>query len=151
MKGGVGSRWWRVARSTSWSLFTLRLSGFLFIEVRSDLKDHARSPSSRLTSSLFLFLGSVGPFPFALLIVAALRRAALQIFPNDLPAEIDKHLVNIGSPAGRGLVVGGIAPALREGKCASTRHRTVLFEIRLVSYNHNGNFLVVLDANDLFS
>lgn len=75
----------------------------------------------------------------------------LCVFPDDLPTEVDKDLIDVGPSASRCLIVGGITPGLRKGKCTSTRHRTVFLEVGLVSHNNDGNIFVVFDAGNLLA
>lgn len=94
---------------------------------------------------------SVGPFPLPVrvLLLSHLRR--LEIFPNDLPAQIDEHLVHVGPSPRRRFVVRNIAPALRQSECAGPRNRPILFQIGFVAHEHQGNLLVILDADDLLA
>lgn len=75
----------------------------------------------------------------------------MHVLADDLTAEIDKDLVDIGSSTGRRFIVGRVSPQLRDLKCLGPGHDSVLFQIRLVANDDQRDVLVVLDANDLLS
>lgn len=75
----------------------------------------------------------------------------MQVLSDDLSAEVNEDLVDVGSSASRCLIVRGIAPALGEREGASTGHRAVLLQVGFITYDDDGDFLVIFDADDLFA
>jgi hypothetical protein len=75
----------------------------------------------------------------------------LQVLTDDLATQIDKDFVYISAASGRSLVVRGVAPILGEAEGAGARYGTVFFEVGFVADDHEGDFLVVFDADDLFA
>lgn len=73
------------------------------------------------------------------------------ILADDLPAEIHKRLIDIGSPSRGRLVIRGVAPALGDGERAGPRDGTVILEIGFVADDDKGDALVVFDADDLLA
>lgn len=67
------------------------------------------------------------------------------ILADDLPAEIDKGLVDVCSSSRTRLKVGHI-PLARNGKGSRARHGTVFLQVRLVANEHHGYVAVLLDA-----
>lgn len=75
----------------------------------------------------------------------------LQVLTDDLATQIDKDFVYISAAPGRGLVVRGIAPVLGETEGAGARYGPVFFEVGLVADDHEWDFFVVFDADNLFT
>jgi hypothetical protein len=75
----------------------------------------------------------------------------LQVLTDDLATQIDEDFVYIGAAPGRGLVVRSVAPILGEAEGARARYSAVFFEVGLVADDHEGDFLVVFDADDLLA
>jgi hypothetical protein len=75
----------------------------------------------------------------------------LQVLTDDLATEIDEDFVYVGATPGRGLVVRGVAPVLGEAEGAGARYGAVFFEVGFVADDHEGDFFVVFDADDLFA
>jgi hypothetical protein len=75
----------------------------------------------------------------------------LQVLTDNLATQIDKDFVYIGAAPGRGLVVWGIAPILGEAEGAGAGNCTVFFKVGFVTDDHEGDFFVVFDADDLFA
>jgi hypothetical protein len=73
----------------------------------------------------------------------------LYILPNDLPAQILKHLIDIRASARRRLVVGHTAPRLGDLEGAGARDGAVVFQVGLVADQHDGHGLGVFNAHDL--
>ena len=87
------------------------------------------------------------PPPSFELLIAHLGQ--VHIFADDLPAEIHENFVDVSSPSSRGLIVWSIAPALRQFVRHLPRHRAVVLQIGLVTYDDEGDIRVVFDADDL--
>lgn len=74
----------------------------------------------------------------------------LVLLAQHLSAEVDKDFLNVGPRSGASLIVGR-APSLRDGKALGSGHSTVLLQVGLISNYDDGDVLVILDSNDLFS
>lgn len=87
----------------------------------------------------------------ALAILFGVSARPLQVLADDLATEIDEDFVHVGAAPGRGLVVWGVAPGLGQAEGTGTRHGAVFFEVGLVADDHERDFFVVFDADDLFA
>jgi len=75
----------------------------------------------------------------------------LAFFLNDLGAQVQKHFVDVRPPSRAGLVVRFLAPTLGELEGSGTGDHAVVFHVGFVAHDHEGDVLVVFDADDLFA
>jgi len=94
---------------------------------------------------------AIWSFPPASLQVLIAHLGQVHIFADDLPAEIHKDFVDIGSSSSGCLVIWRIAPALRQLVRYLPSYGAVVIEIGLVAYDDQGDVWVVLDPDDLLS
>jgi len=70
------------------------------------------------------------------------------VFAHDLPAEVYKRFVDVGSPPRTRLEVGNV-PVTGYCECAWPRDSPIVFEIGLVPDENHGHVVVLLDPPDL--
>lgn len=73
------------------------------------------------------------------------------VFGDDLPAQVDKHFVDVCAASGAGLVVRNASPFLRQLKGPCSRYIAVVFEIGFVANQNHGDVVVFFDAANLLA
>lgn len=95
------------------------------------------------------------PLPPAIppvLLPSPLRLPPVQVLPDNLPTHVHKHLVHIQSASRAGLVVGDVAPHLRDLEGFGAGDAAVVFEVGFVADEHDGDgWVVVLHVRDLLA
>ena len=76
---------------------------------------------------------------------------ALQVFADDLAAQVDEDFVDVCAAPGGRLVVWGVAPGLGEAEGAGSGDGAVFFEVGFVADDDQRDFFVVFNADDLFA
>lgn len=113
------------------------------------------SPSQNHTPTALVPISLPPPLPPPIpstLIPPALRLPPIQIFPDNLPTHVHKHLVHIQSPPRAGFIVGDVAPHLRDLEGFGAGDAAVVFEIGFVADEDDWDGrVVVFHMCDLFA